>query len=443
MQGTRESKMKTTENQFFYGWWIVLALMAVSGSALALTITTFNIYLNAFTQQAGISATQFALCSTIINITVMLFSPKVGKILQAHTQKALLFFLTGFCLSYAAFSMVSSIAALYVTAALFGFFSTGLTFIPPNILVNRWFAEKKGLAMSIALSGSAFFGMALSKYITYCIQHFSLAFAYQTVAAIMFAAGAVLIVFIIKDSPESMGLKAYGAEQALKQSVPGNQTALVHLAPAVLKKKPFFWSMLAAQFLVGFVGGGIVLQLPVYLQNTFGMEQAATFLVITLGIMIFAKVALGWLYDKFGSLKTTALVAASVLLTCIPFIFTVSADMWMLGLFGAMFWGVGNCIGTVTPAVVASKTYGPAYYGEVYGICLRFQTLGIAAGVPAISMIAAETGSFTMVWVLCSFLTVLLLSFYAVGLNGSKVYRSHTAEDSIQLKDSMPLQPAG
>ncbi len=169
MQGTRESKMKKTENQFFYGWWIVLALMAVSGSALALTITTFNIYLNAFTQQAGISATQFALCSTIINITVMLFSPKVGKILQAHTQKALLFFLTGFCLSYATFSMVSSIAALYATAALFGFFSTGLTFIPPNILVNRWFAEKKGLAMSIALSGSAFFGMALSKYITYCI----------------------------------------------------------------------------------------------------------------------------------------------------------------------------------------------------------------------------------------------------------------------------------
>ena len=98
MQGTRESKMKKTENQFFYGWWIVLALMAVSGSALALTITTFNIYLNAFTQQAGISATQFALCSTIINIAVMLFSPKVGKILQAHTQKALLFFLTGFCL---------------------------------------------------------------------------------------------------------------------------------------------------------------------------------------------------------------------------------------------------------------------------------------------------------------------------------------------------------
>lgn len=74
--------MMRESNKFFYGWWIVLALMVVSGSAIALTITTFNIYLNAFTKDVGISATQFALCSTIINITVMLFSPKVGKFLQ-------------------------------------------------------------------------------------------------------------------------------------------------------------------------------------------------------------------------------------------------------------------------------------------------------------------------------------------------------------------------
>lgn len=412
--------------KIFYGWWIVIALMAVSGSALALTITTFNIYLNAFTKEVGLSATQFALCSTIINITVMLFSPKVGKILQQHTKKALLIFLTGFCLSYAAFSMVTHVVALYVVAALFGFFSTGLTFIPPNILVNRWFIEKKGLAMSIALSGSAFFGMLLSKYITYCIQYFGFTFAYQTVAAMMFVGGVLLISILIKDSPESMGLKALGADlthSKLEVSSKSKLT-LVDIDPKVLKKKPFFWSMLAAQFLVGFVGGGIVLQLPVYLQNTFGMQQAASFLVISLGIMIFAKIILGWLYDKFGCLVTTSAVAVSVLLTCIPFMFTTSSQMWGLGLMGVMFWGIGNCIGTVTPAVIASKTYGPNHYGEVYGICLRFQTLGIALGVPAISMIATATHSFTFVWIICSIFTVLLLGLYAYGLHGSQKYRT-------------------
>lgn len=409
--------------QFFYGWWIVLALMVVSGAAIALTITTFNIYLNAFTQEVGMTATQFALCSTIINITVMFFSPKVGKIMQQHTKKALLIFLTGFCLSYAAFSLANDVVTLYIVAALFGFFSTGLTFIPPNILVNRWFIEKKGLAMSIALSGSAFLGMLLSPYITYCIQNFSIDFAYQSIAAIMFVVGVILIGLLIKESPESIGLQPFGAQSDVQKTNPSATHALVHLEPKVLKTKPFFWSMLGAQYLVGFVGGGIVLQLPVYLQNTFGMQQAATFLVITLGVMIFAKVFLGWCYDKIGLIKTTTVVAFSILLTCLPFIFVNSPNMIWLGLMGVLFWGVGNCIGTVTPAVIASKTYGPTHYGEVYGICLRFQTLGIASGVPAISMIATATGSFTVVWILCAVLTVALLACYFFGLQGSQNYR--------------------
>ena len=434
----RESK------KIFYGWWIVLALMAISGSALALTITTFNIYLNAFTKEMGISATQFALCSTIINITVMLFSPKVGKFIQHHTKKALFIFLIGFCISYAAFSIATNVMTLYVIAAFFGFFSTGLTFIPSTVLVNRWFIEKKGLAMSLALSGSALFGMLLSKYITYCIQHYSLAFAYQTVALMMFVGSALLIGFLIKGSPESIGLQALGeGSVSIKQNDSANQKlALVNLEPKVLKKKPFFWSMLAAQFLVGLVGGGIVLQLPVYLQNIFGLEQAANFLVISLAIMIFAKVILGWLYDRLGTLRTTIIVTISVLITCSSFIFTNSSSMWGLGLIGVMFWGIGNCIGTVTPAVVASKTYGQENYGEVYGICLRFQTLGIALGVPTISMLVSMTGSFTSVWIICSILTIFLLLFYAYGLYGSNAYRTDEKKEAHIHSTDMPAEIA-
>ncbi|MEN8281198.1 hypothetical protein [Acinetobacter gerneri] len=39
-------------------------------------------------------------------------------------------------------------------------------------------------------------------------------------------------------------------------------------------------------------------------------------------------------------------------------------------------------------------------------------------------MIATATGSFTMVWIISSILTVLLLAFYLLGLKGSQQFRT-------------------
>ena len=66
------------QQKFFYGWWVVLALMLVTGTSLALVVSTFNIYLNPVSEALGISKTQFALCSTIINLAVLVAAPKLG-----------------------------------------------------------------------------------------------------------------------------------------------------------------------------------------------------------------------------------------------------------------------------------------------------------------------------------------------------------------------------
>ena len=117
--------MQQQKQKFFYGWWVVLALMLVTGTSLALVVSTFNIYLNPVSEALGISKTQFALCSTIINLAVLVAAPKLGGWLQQNTRKVLLLCLFGFYAAYAAFAWVNSLAALYVVAAVFGLFSAG------------------------------------------------------------------------------------------------------------------------------------------------------------------------------------------------------------------------------------------------------------------------------------------------------------------------------
>ncbi|UOO91146.1 MFS transporter [Vitreoscilla massiliensis] len=418
------------QQKFFYGWWVVLALMLVTGTSLALVVSTFNIYLNPVSEALGISKTQFALCSTIINLAVLVAAPKLGALLQKDTRKVLLLCLLGFYAAYAAFAWVSNLATLYVVAAVFGLFSAGSTVVPTSILVNRWFVARKGLAMSIALSGSALTGMVLAKSISYFIQTDGYGVAYQTIAACSLIFSVLLIVLIIRNRPEDKGLQALGADNtASANSSVHNSLALVNLSPKELRNKPFHWAMLVGAFLAGLVGGGIVMQLPVFLQDTFDSDSvklSSTLLATSLGVMIFAKILLGWLYDRIGTQRATLVVTLSIIATCTPFfLIPLLPNMaWQLGLMGVVCWGLGNCVGTVTPSVMAAKTYGNEYYGQIYGNLHRTQYLGIGLGAPLIAkLVDLNHGSWSVVWLGAGVLIVVMLAVYLFAIKASQPYR--------------------
>ena len=419
------------QQKFFYGWWVVLALMLVTGTSLALVVSTFNIYLNPVSEALGISKTQFALCSTIINLAVLVAAPKLGALLQKDTRKVLLLCLFGFYAAYAAFAWVNNLASLYVVAAVFGLFSAGSTVVPTSILVNRWFVARKGLAMSIALSGSALTGMVLAKSISYFIQTDGYGVAYQTIAACSLIFSVLLIVLIIRNRPEDKGLQALGAVTAATASTSSvhNSLALVSLSPKELRNKPFHWAMLLGAFLAGLVGGGIVMQLPVFLQDTFDSDSvklSSTLLATSLGVMIFAKILLGWLYDRIGTQRATLVVTLSIIATCTPFfLIPLLPNMaWQLGLIGVVCWGLGNCVGTVTPSVMAAKTYGNEYYGQIYGNLHRTQYLGIGLGAPLIAkLVDLNHGSWSVVWLGAGVLIVVMLAVYLFAIKASQPYR--------------------
>lgn len=424
---------------FFYGWWVVLSLLIISGLSIALVISTFNIYLNAVSIALTISKVQFALCVTIINLIIVVFSPLIGKKLQDNTQLVMLICLIGFSLSYMSYAFAQSLTFLYINSAIFGLCSIGLTGVPIAVLINRWFVTNKGLALSLALSGSAIWGMVLSPYITNAIQNDQHGFAYQSIGLMTLIIGVIFIGLVIKNSPTDKGLQPYNKKMSSSQFKHLPREPLVSLTVNELKTKKFHWKLLIGQYLIGFVGGGIVMQLPVFLQNIYGLETSAYFLMITLGIMIFSKILLGSIYDKLGVIFGTSIVASCVILSCICFLFSSSPLGYVFGLIGMIIWGMGNCIGTVTPTFVASHIYDQRFYGTIYGNFNRFQTLGTASGVPFISYFYATTQSYSIVWLTLITLTIIMLVLYISGYKESLKYREENVSklDNVTSKNSL------
>lgn len=66
----------------------------------------------------------------------------------------------------------------------------------------------------------------------------------------------------------------------------------------------------------------------------------------------------------------------------------------------------------------------------------------VSGSAIALSIIAAVTGVFMPVWIICAILIVMLLGFYVYGLRGSHVHGTNANTDSFSSSSEMPAQIA-
>ncbi|ABO50318.1 hypothetical protein Dred_1793 [Desulforamulus reducens MI-1] len=154
----------------------------------------------------------------------MFLSPYLGKWLaKKNTRLIHTICVVGLATSYASFALAQNITHFYISAIFMGAFSCGAVALPVSIVITNWFAKKRGLAISIALAGSGFGGAIISPTMADIIQNYGWRTSYLVFAAAMLII-CLPMMFLIKKSPETMGLKAYGADEvaetAQKTAVP-------------------------------------------------------------------------------------------------------------------------------------------------------------------------------------------------------------------------------
>lgn len=90
-----------------------------------------------------------------------------------------------------------------------------------STLINRWFVEKKGLAMGIAFAGSGLGAMILIPITSHIIEKVNWVTAFYFLALILVAINVPVAVFLIKNRPSDIGLLPYGAKEAVELKLAG------------------------------------------------------------------------------------------------------------------------------------------------------------------------------------------------------------------------------
>lgn len=396
------------KGQIFYGWKVVFGSVLVTSLVVPLVMSLANVYLIPITKEMNISRSAFTLTSTITQGMGIFLSPLIAKKLALGDLKKIQ--TTGlivFSMSYAALSLAQTVWHFYIIALFLGTSFLCAAVIPISMMITNWFHEKRGLAMSIAMTGIGVGGFVYSPVIAYLLETFGWRMTYRIMALLVAIITIPISIFIFKKRPEDIGLLPYGYEKIEKKKdfVAKNQNEQL-LTKRQLFKQPFFWILLFGMLTNGLINSGALGQFPPALEELHGVVVKSTIISLYSLVGVFGKLILGWLNDRFGIISSTIFGCTFFALS---FLLLLNGENINFIYLMAIFFGLGTPIGTVSPPLITSEIYGSKNYAQVFGIINSVMQIGLTFGSLMIAKIYDRTGSYQSGWLLLFTLTLLTM----------------------------------
>lgn len=268
-------------------------------------------------------------------------------------------------------------------------------------ITSRWFVGRRGLVSGVLTAGGAAGQLVFLPLVSAIIS----GHGWRTASLVVsFAALAVvpLVVWMLRDRPQDIGLQPYGADPARPVPVPPRQSgAAVRAVRALLsaaRTKPF-WLLAGTFAICGASTNGLVGTHFVPAACDHGMPQTtAASLLAVIGVFdIAGTIASGWFTDRFDTRRLLAVYYAlrGLSLIFLPMLFAATVQPPML--FFIIFYGL-DWVATVPPTLALCR----AHFGEdgpiVFGWVLASHQVGAALVAFLAGVVRDTFGSYDLAW---------------------------------------------
>jgi MFS family permease len=403
----------------FYGWWVTIAF-AVMVFISAGVRHAVGPFLKPMVADLGVDRATFSLVIALGLFLYGAFMPWVGSLADRLGPR----FVTaaGSLLLALSLGLVGLCQNLWQLALVYGVLaSVGLAATGPvvaNAVVSRWFSRRRGTA--VALLGSASMtGMSLLvPVLAWLIVTLGWRMTYGVIGAAVLVLMLPLCLFIVRDTPESMGLGPDGDALAPGATI----VAPVRTSASAALRTVAFWQLAGSFFTCGFSmslisSHGVPMltdhgYTPIFASWIIGVLGASS-IVFTLG--------LGALADRYGARPVLGMIytgraavfASLFLIRDTPFAILAVAAVGGITIAGSM---------SMTSMLVAG-IYGRYSVGSILGVIFLVHQTGAALGSSLAGALFESTGGYGAMYVLaCAFLLIAGMVSLRVD-NGTRVVR--------------------
>jgi MFS family permease len=412
--------------------WVIVAVLAVTMTIASGARFLFGVVLKPVSEEFGWNRAQLTGAVMLGMVIISICQPLVGILVDRIGPKRVL--VAGLALLGLALIPLSFASSLWQIYFLYGVLTSfGLAAASPVLataFVGRWFQEKRGLAMSLASSGSAFGQLLIVPVAAWIMILTTWQMTYRVLAVALIAVALPLSAIFLRDAPRA----APGTHDRSTSQEEG-----FALREAI--RHPAFW-------LLGF--GFIVCGWTMAFPNThflayaddMGMSvlHAANTVSVTAIFSIMGSVLLGIAADRY---RRTSVLALTYALRGVAFLLLLLLPAGNLLYVYGLVLGISWTATTPLTAAIAADRYGPKHLGLIFGSLFTFMNIGFGIGALLDGIIYEATGGYTAALVINAVLGVVAaLAAVLVPLLGSDRLRL-PAPSPAQAERPAPARASG
>jgi predicted MFS family arabinose efflux permease len=337
-----------------------------------------------------------------------------GALLVAFVSEAIRAFGPRNCLLAGVVAMASAAALLgqvnspwqlYAVNALLalGWAGTSLGMITNTL--GLWFDNKRGMAISLALNGASFGGIA-------GVPLMVAAIGYSGFSSAMIASAVTMVVLLV---PVILMLVGRPPARIHAVAASGVDAPSATTLRARAFRDPAFLSVSIAFALVLFAQVGFIVHLISFLDPVIGRKQAAVAVALLTAMAVIGRLLFSFVIDRLNQRLASAISFASqaVALAVIINLHSEIALFAACALFG---FSVGNLI--TLPALIVQREFDPRAFGVLISLITAITQVTYAFGPGVIGLLRDASGSYTVPFYGC--IVLELIAAVLVMLRGTR-----------------------
>jgi MFS family permease len=385
------------------GWLVVasvtLILTATSGARFL-----YGVVLKPVSEQFGWDRADLTVAVAINMIVLSACQPFIGAVVdRIGSRPVLIVGVVALAFALVPISFATELWHFYVLYGIIAAVALVAT-SPVNTtsLVSGWFTERRGTALSIATSGSAFGQLLIVPLATLTLHQTDWRSVYRGLAVLLLVFITPVALLFVRESPSapSSGPARTGVRHP---SNGGTDVPSLGLREAL--NSSAFWLLAFGFFVCGFTMAFANTHFLAYADDMgMGSMEAADIVAVTAAFSIVGSIVLGFAGDRRSR---PVVLAVTYALRGLAFLLLAVLPTGSLVYLYAIVLGISWTATTPLSAAISTDLYGRANIGVIFGTMFTFMNLGFGAGSFLDGVVYDSTGSYEAALVVNAVLGVL------------------------------------